>query len=178
MLQQMGYPSNNYINTYQSIPSGTNCHGQQNTTNGWQNGTQPHNHTAGQLPMAMEEEPQGALQTPPGSSSLFNSTTAMLPVADRSLAVPGGTTGMVIPETVESPLYVPGFLSTQLGKLMRVEFLIGNNMNDRVGVLVAVGASYILLQPAGEVSTIMCDLFSIKFVTIINPDLEDVVVFS
>ncbi len=71
------------------------------------------------------------------------------------------------PETLESPIYTPGFLRTQIGKLMRVEFLVGNAINDRVGRLSMVGASYILLQSI-EGTTIMCDLYSIKFVTIVN----------
>ncbi len=75
------------------------------------------------------------------------------------------------PETLESPIYTPGFLRTQIGKLMRVEFLVGDNLNDRVGRLIQVGASYILLQLVESGNTIMCDLYSIKFVTIANmPD--------
>ncbi len=74
------------------------------------------------------------------------------------------------PETLTSPIYTPGFLRTQIGKLMRVEFLVGTGVNDRVGRLVQVGASYILLQSI-EGSTIMCDLFSIKFATIVNTPL-------
>ncbi len=81
-------------------------------------------------------------------------------------------TEVLVPETLESTLFVPGFLGTQIGKLMRVEFLIGNNTLDRVGVLRKVGASYIILQPFGESTSVMCDLFSIKFVTIINTPLD------
>lgn len=73
-----------------------------------------------------------------------------------------------VPETIQSELFIPGFLQTQIGKLMRVEFLIGGNTVDRVGILRAVGASYILLQPVGQTDTILCDLFSVKFVTIVN----------
>lgn len=73
-----------------------------------------------------------------------------------------------VPETVESSLFVPGFLQTQVGKLMRIEFLVGNTVQDRVGILRQVGASYILIQPVGETSMIMCDLFSIRFATIVN----------
>ena len=51
------------------------------------------------------------------------------------------------PETLRNPIYTPAFLREQIGKLMRVEFLIGtNNLVDRIGVLEDVGASYILLR--------------------------------
>ena len=51
------------------------------------------------------------------------------------------------PEILTNPIYTPGFLREQIGKLMRVEFLIGtNNLVDRIGILQDVGASYILLR--------------------------------
>ena len=50
------------------------------------------------------------------------------------------------PEILTNPIYTPAFLREQIGKLMRVEFLIGtNNLVDRIGILHDVGASYILL---------------------------------
>lgn len=74
-----------------------------------------------------------------------------------------------VPATVESTFYTPGFLRTQIGKKMRVEFLIGTNgFTDRTGTLVAVGASYILLRPVDSDDIILCDIYSIKFVTIIR----------
>ena len=51
------------------------------------------------------------------------------------------------PEILTNPIYTPGFLREQIGKLMRVEFLIGtNNLVDRIGILQDVGASYILID--------------------------------
>lgn len=73
-----------------------------------------------------------------------------------------------IPVTLESPLFTPGFLRTQIGRRVRVEFLLGTNLlTDRTGTLVAVGASYILLRMLESDDLMMCDIFSIKFVTII-----------
>lgn len=73
-----------------------------------------------------------------------------------------------LPETLTSPLYNAGYLRTQIGKLMRVEFLVGDSITDRVGILVSVGASYIILQSLDPSTLIMCDLYSIKFASIIN----------
>lgn len=71
------------------------------------------------------------------------------------------------PEIMTNPIYTPGFLRTQIGKLMRIEFLIGtNNMTDRIGFLEDVGASYILLRSFEGDSLIYADIYAIKFITI------------
>ena len=71
------------------------------------------------------------------------------------------------PETLRNPIYTPAFLREQIGKLMRVEFLIGtNNLVDRIGVLEDVGASDILLRSFENDSLVYCDIYSIKFITI------------
>lgn len=75
--------------------------------------------------------------------------------------------GEQAPQTVQSTLYTPGFLSTQIGKMVRVEFLMGSGtLIDRIGTLTGVGASYILLNPIGTADTLLCDIYSIKFVTV------------
>lgn len=71
------------------------------------------------------------------------------------------------PETLRNPIYTPAFLREQIGKLMRVEFLIGtNNLVDRIGILQDVGASYILLRSFENDSLVYCDIYAIKFITI------------
>lgn len=71
------------------------------------------------------------------------------------------------PEILTNSIYTPAFLREQIGKLMRVEFLIGtNNLVDRIGILEDVGASYILLRSFENDSLVYCDIYSIKFVTI------------
>lgn len=71
------------------------------------------------------------------------------------------------PEILTNPIYTPAFLRQQIGKLMRVEFLIGTNMLvDRIGILQDVGASYIVLRSFENDSLVYCDIYSIKFITI------------
>lgn len=71
------------------------------------------------------------------------------------------------PEILTNPIYTPAFLREQIGKLMRVEFLIGtNNLVDRIGILEDVGASYILLRSFENDSLVYCDIYAIKFITI------------
>jgi hypothetical protein len=72
------------------------------------------------------------------------------------------------PQTVQSPYYTAGYLRKFIGRDVRVEFLIGTGgpLVDRIGTLLEVGASYITLRPIRSSDTLMCDLYSIKFVTI------------
>jgi len=71
------------------------------------------------------------------------------------------------PEILTNNIYSPAFLRQHIGKLVRVEFLIGtNNLVDRVGILEDVGASYILLRSLESNTTVYADIYAIKFVTI------------
>ena len=73
------------------------------------------------------------------------------------------------PETLTNNIYTPAFLRENIGKLMRVEFLIGtNNLVDRTGILIDVGASYILLRALESDVITYADIYSIKFITISN----------
>lgn len=73
------------------------------------------------------------------------------------------------PETLTNTIYTPAFLRRQIGKLMRVEFLIGTNtLTDRVGILEEVGASYIILRALESNVSVFADLYAIKFINISN----------
>lgn len=81
------------------------------------------------------------------------------------------------PEVLTNNIYTPAFLREQIGKLIRVEFLIGtNNLTDRTGILEDVGVSYILLRSIESGNLVFCDIYSIKFVNIAEypyrPDLN------
>lgn len=74
-----------------------------------------------------------------------------------------------MPESLTNSIYTPAFLRNYIGKLMKVEFLIGTtNLQDRIGILLEVGASYIVLRSVQDNNLLYCDIFSIKFVTISN----------
>lgn len=113
---------------------------------------QPGGLTPGGIPMAL---PTGA---PTGPQFSPPATTGVPTIAADS---------EFVPQSVQNTMYLAGFLRTQIGRRVRVEFLIGTNtITDRTGVLVGVGASYILLREEGEDNVIVCDLYSIKFVNI------------
>jgi hypothetical protein len=103
----------------------------------------------------------GPAAIPAGLPSVPSSMQGILPTA---MTHPGSQ----VPSTVENTFFTPGFLRTQIGRRMRVEFLLGTNLlTDRTGTLVAVGASYIVLKLVDSDDLMMCDIYSIKFVTII-----------
>lgn len=71
------------------------------------------------------------------------------------------------PISTESMQFLNGFLRSQIGNRVRVEFLVGTNTYlERSGKLMAVGANYIILQEAMSDDLLVCDFFNIKFVTI------------
>lgn len=72
------------------------------------------------------------------------------------------------PQSLQSPYYMAGKLTSYIGCDVRVEFLIGTGgaLVDRIGTLLEVGASYIIIRPIRTNDILVCDLFSVKFVTV------------
>jgi hypothetical protein len=103
----------------------------------------------------------------------LTSLAGMVPTATQQItplagAMPRTPDGPQTPVTVASPYYTAGFLRNFIGKNVRVEFIVGTAgaVTDRVGTLLEVGASYIVIQPLLTDDLLMCDLYSIRFVTI------------
>lgn len=113
----------------------------------------------------------------PSQQPYFNQmpTMPMQPIMTTDIPL-GTTTGdmptniaLVPPLMVENPImdteYTQGYLRTQIGKKVKVEFLIGTNMLvDREGTLVDVGISYIIINEVETDDLLLCDIYSIKFV--------------
>jgi hypothetical protein len=71
------------------------------------------------------------------------------------------------PPVLSNTSYTQGFLKTLIGKKVRISFLIGTSLLvDRVGTLLEVGVSYVVLQQIDATTKVMADLYSIKFVDI------------
>lgn len=84
---------------------------------------------------------------------------------DRVVAVE--TESPLVPDVLKNAIYTPAFLKRYIGRLVRVEFLIGTTyLEDRTGILLEVGASYIVLRLVQDRNLLYCDIYSIKFVTI------------
>jgi len=97
-----------------------------------------------------------------------------MPTPDIPPVTPGVPPSTQIPPDFEmepgSPVqqdinYTQGYLRTQIGRYVKIEFLIGTNMLvDREGVLKDVGISYVILQEPETDDLLLCDIYSIKFV--------------
>lgn len=63
--------------------------------------------------------------------------------------------------------YTQGYLRTQIGRRVRVTFLLGTGtLQDRVGILENVGISYIIIRDEYTGTDVLGDIYSIKFVDI------------
>lgn len=81
----------------------------------------------------------------------------------------------IVPTAFEKPVesttdldiqYTQGYLKTKIGKKVRIVFLIGTNLvQDRDGILTDVGIDYIIIKEEDTNSPLLCDIYSIKFVT-------------
>lgn len=70
------------------------------------------------------------------------------------------------PITAESIQYLNGFIRSQIGRNVSIEFLVGTNqLVTKDGFLLAVGANFILLNPKGTDDILACDFYNIKFIT-------------
>lgn len=70
------------------------------------------------------------------------------------------------PITAESIQYLNGFIRSQIGRNVSIEFLVGTNqLVTKDGFLIAVGANFILLNQKGTNDIIACDFYNIKFIT-------------
>lgn len=63
--------------------------------------------------------------------------------------------------------YIPYYLTRNIGRNVRAEFIVGSNQYvDKTGRLSEVGISYFVLEDVTTDTKVMCDLYSVKFVTI------------
>lgn len=75
-------------------------------------------------------------------------------------------TGFETPPTLVDKNYIPGYLTNLIGRRIRAEFVLGTNLFlDKTGVLREVGVNYFVLEDLITGSLIICDLYSVKFVT-------------
>lgn len=73
-------------------------------------------------------------------------------------------TNGVDPETIQE------IIALSVGRYVVVEFLIGTqNIVRREGVLTAVGSSWLVLYDESNGTSVVCDMYSVKFVTYFDP---------
>ncbi len=68
----------------------------------------------------------------------------------------------------DNSLYLQDYLKTVTGRLIKADFLIGdNNLITKEGILKEVGTDYIILEMLQSNDLLACDIYSIKFVQIL-----------
>lgn len=131
-----------------------------------QNATQPSTMPVTPLPLLQNGLAQQNQSGKIMSNGAPLTTTSMQPASLDQLYAPITNMNQPMPMTVESLQYLNGFLRTQIGRKVNVQFLIGTNtVTDRTGTLLGVGANYILLRETNTDDVMACDFYTIKFIT-------------
>lgn len=73
----------------------------------------------------------------------------------------------VMPQEIRKS-YMPDILRETIGKVVRIESLVGGCLESRIGTLIKVGADYVVLKLYQSCSTMICEASSIKYVTVIH----------
>ena len=67
--------------------------------------------------------------------------------------------------TAESVQYLNGFIRTQIGRRVSIDFLVGSNtIVTKSGYLLGVAANYILINELDTNDLTTCDFYNIKFI--------------
>ncbi len=137
-----------------------------------------------QAPSTNNQNSQG-LPPVPNVNNMSTPATSLgyMPMGNNSSMMPNGqssgsasaeTSGLTqmitdfsnpYPVTAESIQYLNGFIRTQIGRRIQVQFLMGNaELIEKDGFLLGVGANYILINEIGTNDITACDFYNIKFI--------------
>jgi hypothetical protein len=110
-------------------------------------------------PMPMSRQSKQSPQPPsgrPAPPQRPNVPDRTISVQPEPIPFPGADKG-----------YLQNVLNRYIGEQVRVEFLIGTSiLVDKSGTLLEVGINYLILQLAETDDLLVCDLYSVKFVTV------------
>jgi hypothetical protein len=126
------------------------------------------------MPMAPQQQAPQPVQQPPqqsigtvsgvtaGGQTVYGTTSGTMPTNIATVPI-------ALEQFGEAPIfdtqYTQGYLRTQIGSRVKIEFLIGTNMLvDREGTLVDVGISFVIINEVDTDDLLLCDIYSIKFV--------------
>lgn len=72
------------------------------------------------------------------------------------------------PPPVMNAEYIAGYLSGIIGHKIMAEFVVGtNSFMDKAGTLREVGVNYFVIEDFISGTRILCDLYSVKFITVL-----------
>lgn len=111
----------------------------------------------------MQTLPIPPFKTYPRDNAYIKDNNESPPIDEEPL--PPGFEPPKIP--IEDPEKIQGWLKTQIGKYMIIDFIIGTQIAvDKAGILTTVGVDYLILQDVRAPIQKVCDLYSVKFITI------------
>ena len=146
---------NQYLLSKRESPPSLQSTQQQTTTN-----TSP-------IMSAQSNAPANTPTTPSNTTTpLTNTNQTAVSTSTPEELMPIMPYNQPYPVTGESIEYLNGFLRTQLGRRVKLEFIVGaSNLESRDGILLAVGANFILINPENSNDLMTCDFYNLKFVT-------------
>lgn len=129
---------------------------------------QPSGYYPSEMQQMGMEMPYTGMSAPVAPRSIFQPAGApgqeMMPTGPQRTSIM--TSGLGVRESVLTTTdFTQGFLQTQIGRHVKIEFVIGTNMLvDREGDLVKVGTDYVIIQETETDDYLLCDIYSIKFI--------------
>ena len=107
----------------------------------------------------------GVYRAPTGMTTPQNALTSTHSPQQPAVTPMGTSAGTCRQTQLTGVDYTQGYLRTQIGRQVKIEFLIGTNMLiDREGTLVDVGVDYLIIRETATDDLLLCDMYSIKFV--------------
>ena len=110
------------------------------------------------------------------STAMPTQQTTFPPMSTQQTTFPPLQETTMIPDTQQGPPpatergFIPYYLASNIGRSVRAEFIIGSNQYvDKTGILSEVGINYFVLTDPSLRTKTMCDLYSVKFVTFLQP---------
>ncbi len=99
---------------------------------------------------------QDLAQTPTPATVVTPTATLANPITDFSNPYP------VTPESIQ---FLNGFIRTQIGRRVSVDFLVGSNsLVTKTGYLLGVATNYILINELDTDDITACDFYNVKFI--------------
>ena len=107
-----------------------------------------------------------SVRTPAPAPTVRTPAPAYIPPEDPGVDL--STVQGPPPATQEG--FIPYYLASNIGRPARAEFIVGaSQYMDKTGVIKEVGVNYFVLHDTNARADVMCDLYSVKFVTIPRP---------
>lgn len=101
-----------------------------------------------------------------GTKHAAENRVTSMQIENRRLPMPQNR--FSIPQALTSPVFSNGYLRNHQGKLVKIESLIGNALDSRIGILLDIGADYIAIKLNKSCCSMMIPTSAIKYITIIH----------